>query len=196
MIIKYCLSTVLTVVASMAAADTGTVIPANLNPDLREVIHSVDYDNLSQDREKIRTLLATLSPDSYGYDEKQMCERLLDAPVSPVTPDGMIGYRRVRSIQINSLGIFSYPYFSCRFRKKNGKVFFEKTTGSQRKSGYLYQNTPESLIFLGGASVNGDPQTTYGSESSVAGTLYKTGPRTAIMLFATDDSAEIYELTK
>ncbi|MDE7509597.1 MAG: DUF4893 domain-containing protein, partial [Muribaculaceae bacterium] len=108
------------------------------------------------------------------------------------------GFKRVRSIQIDARdGIFSYPYFNCRFRKINGKIFFEKTTGSQRKSGYIYQNTPESLIFLGGWSVNNDPQTTYGSENSVAGTIYKIGPAKAIMIFPTDDHrVEIYELTK
>ncbi|MDE6488994.1 MAG: hypothetical protein K2L46_06910, partial [Paramuribaculum sp.] len=60
-----------------------------------------------------------------------------------------------------------------------------------------YQNSPESLIFLGGWSVNNDPQTEYGSQNSIAGTIYKIGPRKAIMIFpAGENRIEIYELTK
>ncbi len=61
----------------------------------------------------------------------------------------------------------------------------------------MYQNSPESLIFLGGWSVNEDPQTTYGSENSVAGTVYKIGNNKAIMIFPTGENrVEIYELIK
>ena len=127
-----------------------------------------------------------------------MVEKLLNAKTYSITPKVMIGLRRVRSIQIDARdGIFSYPYFNCRFKKADGKVFFEKTTGSQRKSGYVYQNSPESLVFLGGWSVNDDPQTEYGSTNSAVGKVYKIGPRKAIMIFPTEeDRVEIYELTK
>lgn len=122
----------------------------------------------------------------------------MNAKTYPITPKDMIGFRRVRSIQIDARdGIFSYPYFNCRFKNVDGKVFFEKTAGSQRKSGFVYQNSPESLVFLGGWSVNDDPQTGYGSTNSVVGKVYKIGPRKAIMIFPTEeDRVEIYELTK
>lgn len=173
-------------------------MPANLNPALEGIILPSDYTLLSLDRDKAREVLATLTPESYGYSGKRMVEKLLNARTYPVTLDDMLGFRRVRSIQIDARdGIFSYPYFKCRFRKTDGKLFFEKTTGSQRKSGHVYQNGPESLIFLGGWSVNNDPQTRYGGDNSVAGTIYKIGPRKAIMIFPTEaDRVEIYELTK
>ena len=98
---------------------------------------------------------------------------------------------------MHATAYFSYPYFRCRFRNVDGKVFFEKTTGSQRKSGFVYQNGPKSLAFLGGWSVNDEPQTLYGAENSVAGVLYKIGTRRAIILFPTSaDRVEIYELIK
>ncbi|MDE5958879.1 MAG: hypothetical protein K2G59_01780, partial [Muribaculaceae bacterium] len=59
------------------------------------------------------------------------------------------------------------------------------------------QNGPHSLIVLGGWSVNDDPQTAYGSENSIAGTVYKIGEGKAIMIFPTENNrVEIYELLK
>lgn len=174
------------------------VMPENLDPKLEGIVNPSDYSVLSRDKKIVWEVLSTLTLKSYGYNERKEVERLLTAKTYPLTPEDMIGFRRVRSIQIDARdGIFSYPYFNCRFKKTEGKVFFEKTTGSQRKSGYVYQNSPESLLFLGGWSVNDDPQTEYGSANSVAGTVYKIGPRKAIMIFPTEeDRAEIYELTK
>jgi len=174
------------------------VMPENLNPKLEGIILPSDYGVLARDRNIAWEALSTLTPKSYGCVEKNMVEKLLNAKTYPITPKDMIGFRRVRSIQIDARdGIFSYPYFNCRFKKADGKVLFEKTTGSQRKSGYVYQNSPESLVFLGGWSVNDDPQTGYGSTNSVVGKVYKIGPRKAIMIFPTEeDRVEIYELTK
>lgn len=171
-------------------------LPENINQDLEGIIHTSDYNVLSLDRELAWKVLSTVSPRSYGYAEKQMVERLLNAKALPVSPKDMLSFRHVRSIQIDERdGIFSYPYFKCRFKETDGKVFFEKTTGSQRKSGYVYQNSPESLIFLGGWSVNDDPQTAYGSVNSVVGTIYKIAPDKAVMIFPTENNrVEIYEL--
>lgn len=174
------------------------VLPENINHQLEGVINESDYDVLSLDRDLAWNVLSSISPSSYGYKEKGDVERLLKAKTYPMTPEDMVGFKRVRSIQVYGHdGIFSYPYFNCRFKVKGGKTFFEKTNGSQRKSGYVYQNSPESLIFLGGWSVNNDPQTEYGSENSVVGTIYKIGPTRAIMIFPTEkNQVEIYELKK
>ena len=174
------------------------VMPENLNPKLEGIILPSDYGVLARDRNIAWEALSTLTPKSYGCVEKKMVEKLLNAKTHPITPKDIIGFRRVRSIQIDVRdGIFSYPYFNCRFKEADGKVFFEKTTGSQRKSGYVYQNSPESLVFLGGWSVNDDPQTGYDSTNSAVGKVYKIGPRKAIMIFPTEeDRVEIYELTK
>lgn len=164
----------------------------------RGIIKTPDYDALSHDSELAWKALAGLSPKSYGYNEKRMVEKLLNAKVYPLTPEDMIGFKRVRSIQIDAdNGIFSYPYFKCRFRKLNDSVYFEKTSGSQRKSGYIYRNTPQSLVFLGGWSVNNDPKTGYDSANSVAGSVYKIGRDRAIMIFPSSEKrVEIYELRR
>ena len=173
-------------------------MPDNLNHALEGTILPTDYGVLSLDREMAHEALSTVTPDSYGYAEKRDVEKLLSAKTLPITPQEMIGFMRVRSIQIDARdGIFSYPYFNCQFKSIDGKIFFEKTKGSQRKSGFLYQNSPESLVFLGGWSVNDDPQTSYGSKNSVAGTVYKIGTNKAIMIFPSEENrVEIYELKK
>ena len=173
-------------------------MPDNLNHALEGTILPTDYGVLSLDREMAQEVLSAVTAGSIGYAEKRVVEKLLSAKTHPISPKDMIGFKQVRSIQIDArYGIFSYPYFNCRFKEADGKIFFEKTKGSQRKSGFMYQNSPESLIFLGGWSVNEDPQTTYGSENSVAGTVYKIGNNKAIMIFPTGENrVEIYELIK
>lgn len=174
------------------------VLPENINSRLEGTVLAPDYGKLSLDRDMAWEVLSAITPKLYGYGEKRMVERLLKAKVYPISAGDMGGFRRVRSIQIDArYGIFSYPWFNCRFKASNGKTFFEKTTGSQRKSGYVYQNSPESLVFLGGWSVNDDPQTAYGSPNSVAGKVYRGGANRAIMIFPTGDGrVEIYELVK
>lgn len=162
------------------------------------IIKDRDWDRLVLDREQALTVLENIPSDAYGLDEKSIVKKLLTAKPMKMSNQELLAYRRVRSIQVGRLGIFSYPYFTCRFKRKDGKLFFEKISGSQRKSGYIYDNKPDSKVFLGGWSVNDDPQTTYESENSEPGMLYKIGTNKLIMVFLSPDerSFEIYELTK
>ena len=162
------------------------------------IIKNRDWDRLVLDREQALSILNNLPSDAYGLNEKASVRKLLMAKNLKITNQELLTYRKVRSIQVSRMGIFSYPYFSCRFKKKDGKLFFEKISGSQRKSGYVYDNKPDSKVFLGGWSVNNDPQTTYDSENSEPGMIYKIGPNKVIMVFLAPDeqSFEIYELIK
>ena len=162
------------------------------------IIKNRDWDRLVLDREQALSVLEALPSNAYGINEINTVKRLLSSKNLKITNQELLQYRKVRSIQVNDMGIFSYPYFACRFKKKEGKLFFEKLTGSQRKSGYVYNNKPNSKVFLGGWSVNDDPQTTYDSENSVPGMIYKIGANKIIMVFLAPDeqSFEIYELTK
>ena len=162
------------------------------------IIKDRDWDRLVLDWEQALTVLDHLPANAFGLNERASVRKLLTAKNLKITNQELLTYRKVRSIQVSRMGIFSYPYFSCRFKKKDGKLFFEKISGSQRKSGYVYDNKPDSKVFLGGWSVNDDPQTTYDSENSEAGMIYKIGTNKVIMLFLAPDeqSFEIYELTK
>ncbi len=165
--------------------------------DLNRLIHADDYLLLVEGKEKALEILAGLSDDAYGIREMPMVRSLLTGKSHTFSTNELKAYRRVRSIQVNNMGIYSYPYFVCRFREKEGKLFFEKTAGSQRKSGFVYENTPTAMVFLGGWSVNNDPQTTYDSPNSEAGVIYKIGEGKIIMLFVkANQTFEIYELKK
>ncbi len=183
----------------MAYGRTGTAEPADsLDQSLTGIIRPCDLDLLTGDREQALSILERLTADAYALNETPTVKGLLTASPQRLTLQELPAYRKVRSIQVNDLGIFSYPYFNCRFRTTGGKLFFEKTTGSQRKSGHIYDNRSGSKVFLGGWSVNNDPQTTYGSENSVAGKVYKIGRDKVVMLFLAGDkrSFELYELKK
>lgn len=168
-----------------------------MSPSLRGVVLPEDYGRLIMIEGEAIKILSSLGDDAYGVSERPMLMKLLTADHLDFTLLELVGYRRVRSIQVNDLGVYSYPYFSCRFRMAGDRVFFEKTSGSQRKSGYVYDNKPDSKVFLGGWSVNSDPQTVYGGPNSEAGMLYKIGNDRLIMLFVNPGrSFEIYELKK
>ena len=179
--------------ADTVKADTSDVIV----PALNRLIHADDFLLLTQGKETALNILSSLDNDVYGNREVPMVRNLLTSKHQTVSLHELKDYRRVRSIQVNNSGIFSYPYFTCRFKDSGGKMFFEKTTGSQRKSGYVYETTRETMVFLGGWSVNNDPQTTYNSPNSVAGMVYKIGTGKIIMLFVmSNQTFEIYELKK
>lgn len=151
---------------------------------------------LDDDITKCTHLLQALPDDAAYLEERPEILRLLKSTRLDIIPSDIFNYKRVRSIQVNKLGIFSYNYFNCRFKTKNNLLFFEKTSGSQRKSGYVYKNDPKSCIFLGGWTVNDDPQTIYGSENSIAGSLYRVGTNKLLMVFFDGNGFELYEIVK
>lgn len=140
--------------------------------------------------------LDNLPEDAYLDDMKpEQVRKLIGRKHLPVSDRELLGIRRVRSIQVNDLGIFVYPFFDCRFTKQDGSVYFRKTAGSQRKNGTLYRKDATTLYFLGAWSICEDPTVEYGldhSDRSLVGAMYKTGPSSYIMLF----EGEIYEFRK
>ena len=124
--------------------------------------------------------------------------KLINGKRLPLEPAELLSYKRVKSIQCNTFGwgFNEYSYMPCKVRYKNGKLFYEKTAGSQRKSGYLYRRDDYSYVFLGGWSVNEDPQTTYESSHRIEGILYKVAPGTIYLFFVGDHEYEIHCLKK
>src|SRR5262245_55725001 len=83
-----------------------------------------------------------------------------------------------------------YPSFDCRFFRKNGKLFFEKTTGSQRRSGYLYPGADDYMVFLGTKTMNEDVNS--GEYTDTVGILVsKANDRFLLILDATQEGYEI-----
>lgn len=148
-------------------------------------------------------------PDS--LKARKMVEDLLAAKPVPINPAKLVGDWRVRSVQGSGQIIYAYPFFKCRFSLKDGRLFFEKTTGSQRRSGVLLPDSTERMIFLGGSSVNEDPQRGYSQvvnptsmeggnppESDSAGVLLQLGPKRCVMFLDArfGSGYEVYELIR
>ncbi len=83
------------------------------------------------------------------------------SPSSPSTRKRLLGDWKCRSTQADQYGIYRYPNFQCRIRRTDRGLFLEKTSGSQRVSGYLFREGTQRYVFLGGATVNDEPQVAF-----------------------------------
>lgn len=132
--------------------------------------------------------------------ELERLRKLVSGQPAKLAPKDLLGLKKVRSIQIGRLGVFAYPYFDCRFRQTDRGIFFEKTSGSQRRSGLVFENDPVTLVFLGASTVNDDPQRQYSgltrardASHDSAGLIIRRG-RTTLAIFPKKDNAwEVYE---
>lgn len=132
----------------------------------------------ADDAKDLSTAIACLKPQDRPFKEKDL-----------------LGNWRCRSIQASDLLVIVYPFFNCRFIRKDGKLFFEKTTGSQRRSGYLYPSTGDHMVFLGSLTMNDDVNT--GEYTDTVGVLVrKVSDRFLLILDATQKGYELYEIVK
>ena len=137
---------------------------------------------------------------------KAVAEELAAAPALPLAAKEWLGQWRVRSIQGTRYGVFTYPWFKAQVVERDGKLFFEKTTGSQRRSGFLYApKEGNEWVFAGGASVNEDPQVPYSRDAGATGpaevdsvgVAWKIGDgRIVMVLDVRGDDYEIYQLKR
>ena len=161
--------------------------------------------------EKVAALHASPKKLEDQAKDQAVVTQLLAEPTRQVTAKELKGEWRVRSLQGtmigDSYGVFLYPWFKARITEKQGGLFFEKVTGSQRRSGWLYAPEDKGLawIFAGGWSVNEDPQVPYSREAgataaretdSVGLLLGLKGGRLMMVSDVTDKNYEIYELKR
>ncbi len=150
-------------------------------------------------------------PDGASDPEAtRLGKQLLHSPVVDIDPENLLGDWRVRSLQVSTEAAYLYPFFKARFKKQPEGIFFEKTSGSQRCSGWIFPDLPTQYYFLGGATVNEDPQVPYSGldpvqprsgippETDTAGILYQLGPNRLLLLrdLVYDTSFELYELVR
>lgn len=128
---------------------------------------------------------------------------LLDRARRPLAPGAVEGRWKVRSLQVNRMGTFAYPWFDARIDRDRGGLVFAKTGGSQRRSGILLPHGDgRSLVFLGGSTVNDEPRVAYSrvrdgaaqASSDSVGRLVRIGPRELLLVLDVDAAAGRYEL--
>ncbi len=163
----------------------------------KSLIKNTDLYNINNAIDFVVSVNNSLSEDAFDRGNRGNVSKLVNSNKLSLKTEELFDFKKVKSIQGDRLGIFIYDYFSCKFVEKNNKIFFQKTTGSQRKSGYLYRKDDSSFVFLGGWSVNEDPLTSYKSDKSQSGILYKISDNKLIMIFIESDKAyEIYDIIK
>lgn len=140
-------------------------------------------------------------------DPKAVVEELLGEVHLALDPSTLAGEWKVRSLQGTRYGVFPYPWFKARITPRDGRLFFEKLSGSQRRSGWLLPGADAATdwIFLGGASVNEDAQVGYSKadgapaprdSDTVARVWGIAEGRVLMLLDVSADSYEVYQLKR
>jgi uncharacterized caspase-like protein len=139
---------------------------------------------LEFDATRSRSITAALATKT---EDAAALRQIVAGDPQPIRDADLLGKWRCRSAQIDdgvragtSAGVFTYPYFRCAItRQGQGQgLFLAKVNGSQRVSGRLYRVKDDRFVFLGGDTVNDDPQLDYGAkaDSNVVAYLFKVGP--------------------
>jgi hypothetical protein len=173
----------------------------------QELIHEAHRGSVKDPLPYVELVNANLAPEAPGREELGKVRELTGGEALPVKRSELVGSWRCRSIQASSLGIFAYPFFRCRISESPEGLRFQKVTGSQRRSGYLFEDGGRRFVFLGGQHVNDDPARFYSGMSGdfdgedlamdTAGILQKKGKdRFLMILDAGPEKYELYELVR
>lgn len=161
---------------------------------------------LQEQQRRVDALNASPEIPRSDADAKATVEELLAEPHLPLDPAALTGDWKVRSLQGARYGVFPYPWFKARISARDGRLFFEKLTGSQRRSGWLLPpaDGKGDWYFVGGASVNEDPQVPYSKaagtdprDSDTVATAWGIAEGRVLMLLdVSDESYEVYQLKR
>lgn len=132
----------------------------------REEASAFDAQRLSQLQESKDKGMqqASAGPDMATIHE------VLDPRSNPISESEVAGNWRCRTIKLGGISpSVVYGWFNCRASRRGGGLFFEKTSGSQRISGYLYPDQSGGLVLLGANTVKGEPQRHYSGNGASVG---------------------------
>jgi len=137
------------------AMEDESVVGTEEADEWKALIRTTDREKLKNIISKVQNINNNLEPDDgiYGIADASSVNNLVNADKLPISTSDLFEFTKVKSIQGGPYGIFMYDYFSCRFNEKGSKIFFQKTSGSQRKSGYMYRKDEYSFVFLGGEPI-------------------------------------------
>lgn len=191
-----------------AASSHGGEIPYDLyGEELRKSMHPHDRDALVDWEPRLRERLQELrdgGPDADTEAGIATIHRLLDAPRLEIGSEADLhGPCRVRSLQVDWLGAFVYPFFDCSITVNGEEAEFHKPTGSQRRFGMIGRETPDRMLFVGGSYYQGELSRGYSDadatpedvERDALGYLFKIDPGHYVLVFAAKGGRhELYDL--
>ncbi|MDE2133061.1 MAG: DUF4893 domain-containing protein [Alphaproteobacteria bacterium] len=113
---------------------------------------------------------------------------LLDAqPVS----GSLAGNWRCRTIKLGGLTPdVIYTWFRCRISERDGALFFEKLSGTQRMSGFLYPQDGD-FVYLGASSVKGEKPHAYSGNGAEAGAAATPDDQIGVLSLLADGRARL-----
>jgi hypothetical protein len=95
---------------------------------------------------------------------------VLDPAPEAIGQSALAGKWRCRTIKLGGLTPdVVYGWFNCRISHRDGGLFFEKITGSQRIAGVLYPREEGGYVLLGALSVGNEPPHRYSGNHESAG---------------------------
>jgi hypothetical protein len=82
-----------------------------------------------------------------GYND---LTSIMEGTLAPADPAKLRGQWNCCTIKAGGpfAGFVVYGWFRCEVRERDGRLFFEKLTGSQRMSGFLYERDEKSWVLL------------------------------------------------
>ncbi len=81
----------------------------------------------------------------------------------------LVGSWRCRTIKLGGITpSVVYSWFSCRISDRGGVLYLQKTSGSQRTSGFLYPGDG-GFVYLGASTVNGEKPHAYSGNGASVG---------------------------
>jgi hypothetical protein len=67
----------------------------------------------------------------------------------------ILGAWRCRTLKLGgNLPLVAYPYFQCRIAREQGKLIFQKTSGSQLTKGQLLKAQADGYVYVGATNGN------------------------------------------
>lgn len=176
----------------------------------QDMIHEAHRASVRDPMHYVDRVNANLPKDAYGLGDLKQVRELVSGEALPLKRSELAGSWRCRSLQVQNLGVFVYPYFKCRITDGPDGLRFEKISGSQRRSGLLFPDGDRRFVFLGGQTVNDDPTHPYSAlmegfdgedpeatEMDTVGVLQKKAKGRFVMIFdATTEGYELYELVR
>jgi hypothetical protein len=177
---------------------------ANSNTEWQTRIWPVHQHLVSGAGNAIQQWLQNADASTLDPDAVALLRELIAAKPMAINAKTLSGAWRVRSLQGGQYGLFLYPFFKAKLRRDTDSFWFEKSTGSQRRSGRLFFDNAQQMVFLGTRSVNDDAKTLYRdkaasgpSENDSVGVLWQLRSNRLIMILdATAADFEIYELQR
>jgi len=138
--------------SKIAAALTFALIATAANAGWRDEASQFDAQRLSR-LDESRT--KGLDEASRGASPSDLAaiDSVIHAQATSASPSALAGAWRCRTIKLGGLTPdVIYSWFRCRISERGGALFFEKLSGSQRTSGFLYSEG-SGYVYLGASYV-------------------------------------------